>query len=205
VNGTHTGGGNYTVGASGSLGGTGAITLALDKTVTFTGNASPGGSAGSLTLNTSGTGATVLAPGGSYSWEINSQTGSAGVAWDLLDLDAVSVTATSTVGQQFTIKIVSLNGSNLPGPTPGWTPGSPDAPKTFTIATSSNGSFLNVDVSKFAIDTSQFQDAYPTGWSLSSSGDGTSLNLVYIPEPSSVMLGLVTAGGAMLRRRRREA
>jgi autotransporter-associated beta strand protein len=206
-NGTGTGAGAITVNANGSIGGTGPITLASAANLTLAGNISPGSSPGTMTVTTSGGGVTQFAAGGSYNWEINAQAQDGGVAggpvgWDLLNVSAVSVTATSTVGQQFTIKIVSLNGST-PGPTPGWRPGSPTNPKTFTIASGPAGAFNGVDLTKFAIDTSQFQDAYPTSWSLSIGNSGGSLDLVYVPEPSSVTVGLVMVGGAMLRRRRR--
>lgn len=207
VNGTHNGGDNYTVASGATLGGSGSVVPASAKNVAISGNVSPGNSVGKLTLTTSGgngttTGITDLAQGGSYTWEINAQTpATPGTSWDLLALGGVSVTATTTSGQQFTIKIVSLNGST-PGPTPGWIPGDPGSPKTFTIATSSTNSFLGVNLAKFAIDTSQFQDAYPTGWSLAIGNSGGSLDLVYVPEPGSVAM-IIGSSAAVLRRRRR--
>ena len=163
VNGTHSGGDSYSIASGATLGGSGAITLASAKSVIAFGNLAAGSNgAGKLTIHTSGGGVTEMAPGGSYTWEINSQAGPAGVAWDLLDLSAVSVTASSTAGQQFPIKIVSLNGSNQPGQTPGWAPGSFNNPKRYTIATSSTNSFAGVDVNKFSIDTTQ--EAYALGY-----------------------------------------
>lgn len=206
VNGTHAGGDTYTVDAGGSLGGGGVITLASAKNVTLAGNVSPGNSVGSLTLTTSGgngttTGITELAAGGSYTWEINSQSGAAGTSWDLLKLGAVNVSATNVSGQQFTINIVSLNGST-PGPTPGWQPGTPEGPYRFTIATSTTNSFSAADLDKFAINTSQFQDAYPTGWSVAIGNSGGSLDLVYTPEPTSTATIVLTAAALQRRRRR---
>jgi autotransporter-associated beta strand protein len=200
MNGAHNGGDSYSVASGATLGGDGVITLASSKHVVVSGNLAPGNSAGKLTINTSGGGATELAQGGSYTWEINGQTGPAGVDWDLLDLDAVSVSATSTTGQQFTIRVVSLNGSNQPGQTPGWQPGDLANPKRYTIATSSTNSFAGLDVNKFAIDTSQFQNAYPESWSLEVGDSGGSLRLVYVPEPGA--LGMLAIAAASLLRRR---
>lgn len=202
-NGTGTGAGAIAVNSGGSLGGTGPITLASAANLTLAGNVSPGNSPGTLVVNTSGGGVTDFQNGGSYSWEINSQTGPAGTTWDLLDLDAVTVTAT---GGGFTIRVISLTALNQPGPVAGWDPaGTPGTPQRYTIATSSNNSFLGVNLTAFTVDTSGFQNVYPEGWSVEVGNSGGSLDLVYVPEPSSAFVGMAIAGGAMLRRRRRSA
>ncbi|CAN5487560.1 hypothetical protein BH09PLA1_BH09PLA1_24910 [soil metagenome] len=188
-------GGDFVVATGKKLSGGGVVKGA----VTISGTVSPGGSAGSISLN----GATTLATGGAYDWEINSQSGGPGIGWDKMNLDAVTVTATPG---GFTIKIISLNGSNQPGPTPGWSvAGTPGTPQVYTIATSSNNSFTAAMLDKFTVDTSQFQNDYPSGWSMAIGNSGGSLDLVYIPEPSSALVMLAMAGGAMIRRRRRSA
>ena len=63
VNGTHTGGGAYTVASGATLGGTGTIAPAAAANVTVTGNLAPGASAGTLTVNlASGTDVLDLSP-----------------------------------------------------------------------------------------------------------------------------------------------
>ncbi|CAN5564234.1 hypothetical protein BH09PLA1_BH09PLA1_01160 [soil metagenome] len=181
VNGTHTSAGAYSVNASATLGGSGAITLAAGNSATIAGNIAPGqdqpNGPGTLTLHTSAGGVTELAQGGSYTWEINSQTGTAGTSWDLLQLDAVAVTAT-TGG--FKIKVVSLAPNGTPGNISNWN-AFPSPNARFTIATSSDSSFANVDLAKFVIDTTQFADNYPAGFHLEVSGNGANLDLVYVP------------------------
>ncbi|MBC8108915.1 MAG: autotransporter-associated beta strand repeat-containing protein [Anaerolineae bacterium] len=205
VNGTHNGGDNYSIASGATLGGSGTIAPASGKSVSISGNVSPGNSVGNLTLSTTGGGVTEFAKGGSYTWEINAQSPAspAGTAWDQLTLGAVSVTATTITSpeERFTIKIVSLNGST-PGLVPGWIPGSPDAPKRYIIATSSSNSFLNVDLNKFYVDTTLFQNVYPSGWSLAIGNNGGSLDLVYVPEPGSLTT-IIGSSAVLLRRRRR--
>ncbi|MCX5653716.1 MAG: autotransporter-associated beta strand repeat-containing protein, partial [Planctomycetota bacterium] len=102
VNGTHTGGDNYTV--SGTLGGTGTITLASGKTVTVQsgGTLAPGASVGTLTINNDMTWAGL----GAYLWEIDNTSGTPGADWDLLKLNGtLNITADAT--DKFLIKVAS--------------------------------------------------------------------------------------------------
>ncbi|MBC8107935.1 MAG: autotransporter-associated beta strand repeat-containing protein [Anaerolineae bacterium] len=201
---THAGAGAYTVGPNGSLAGNGAVSVTANQSVTIQGNVSPGTSAGNLTLQTFGTGVTELAQGGSYTWEINNEAGTPGTAWDVLTLDAVSVTANSGANNTggFTIRITSLPGIV-------WT--NTVGNRVFTIATSSDQSFAGVDLDKFKINTDNFAASNLGGFYLKIGNNngfgvnGDSLDLIYVPEPSSVMAMLAIAGGTMLRRRRRRA
>jgi hypothetical protein len=80
--------------------------------------------------------------------------------------------------------------------------GSPSNPKRYTIATSSTNSFSVGMLDKFMIDTSQFQNDYPLGWTLDIGNSGGSLDLVYIPEPGTVGLLGLSSACLILRRRR---
>lgn len=202
INGAHTGGGDYTISATGSIGGSGVVTLASSKSFTLSGNVSPGNSTGNLTLNgASNSSTTVFAGGGSYTWEINADAnhgGSQGAAtgWDLLTLDSVSVTATA--GNKFAITVVGVNitnGSN-------WDPTSGE--KHFKIADRQGATgFSAGDLAKFSLIVSGFDaDENIGGFYLNVDGGGD-LEIVYVPEPSSVVIGLFGASLLAARRRRR--
>ncbi|MCX5653831.1 MAG: autotransporter-associated beta strand repeat-containing protein, partial [Planctomycetota bacterium] len=136
VNGTHTGGDNYTVSGTGTLGGTGAITLAAGKTVTVQsgGTLAPGASVGTLTINNNMT----LDKGGAYLWEIDNTSGTPGADWDLLKVNGtLNITADAT--DKFLIKVAS---------------GAPAASGVFTIAETSG--IVGFDPNYFTFDT--------TGW-----------------------------------------
>jgi autotransporter-associated beta strand protein len=203
VNGTHTGGDNYTIGANGSIGGSGVITLAAAKTFTLSGNVSPGNSTGNLTVTAPGNDSTtVFAGGGSFTMEINANAdhgGSAGGAtgWDKFTVDSVSVTAGG--GNRFTIQVVGVgitNGTN-------WEPN--NAFQRFPIV-DHNGigaGFTAADIDKFDLIVSGFDaDENLGGFYLDASGSGD-LELVYVPEPTSLVTVGLIASSAPLRRRRR--
>jgi autotransporter-associated beta strand protein len=206
VNGTHVSGDSYSIQAVGSIGGTGAITLASAKNFSLAGNVSPGASPGTLTLNTSGgdgstTGVTDFQTGGSYTWEINKQDGAPGANWDALDLDAVAVTA-SPGG--FTIKITSVSrstGLREPMDSGDWDPASGE--KRFVIATSSTHSFTTAMLDKFSVVTTDFGNANLGGFYLDVTDSGGNLEIVYVPEPSTGAIGAIVGAAALLRRRRR--
>src|SRR5439155_2623194 len=166
VNATHSGGGAYTIATGAALGGSGTIAPAADNNVTINGVVSPGNSPGNLTLNTSGTGATVLPTAGTYVWEINNQTGTPGTNWDTLTMSAVSVTAGNTPGQQFVIQVVSLNPANNQ---PCQAPRDANSPGRWTIATAQVGAFLS-NLDRFKIDTTTFQNVNSGGFQVDTSG-----------------------------------
>lgn len=193
-NGTGSGAGAYTVSANGSVAGSGVITLASAANFTLTGNVSPGNSTGNLTIHTSGGGVTELATGGSYTWEIANESGSPGAQWDVLTLDSVSVTAGTGA---FSIKVTSLPGIVWNGAT---------GPKTFTIATRSNGTFSQADLNAFTVITTDFAADNEGGFYVQVSNSGQSVELVYVPEPSCALTTcLVGTAAAALRRRNRRS
>jgi autotransporter-associated beta strand protein len=200
VNGTHTGAGSYTVASGARLAGTGAVTLTSGNNVTISGNVAPGASVGNLTLNTP-SGSTVMAPGGSYDWEISDATqgaGGNGVRWDHLSLTSINVTATNaSPATKFTVRIIALPGAGGPD----LDNFNPLAPFSWAIATVTNA-VTGFALDKFQIDTSQFDNNNTNHGGFYLTVVGSDLMLNYVPEPTSAMLGLIGAG-AMLRRRRR--
>ncbi len=201
VNGTHTGAGSYTVAGGANLAGTGQVTLTTGNNVTISGNVAPGASVGKLTLTTVGTGATVMAPGGSYDWEVTDATqGSTGngVRWDHLALTSLNITATNVA--KFIVRVIAL---------PGAGPASldnfdPDQSYEWQLANSSNNTVTGFSTDKFQVDVSQFENNNTNkgGFYVRYNNTNGDLLLVYVPEPGSAALGLIGAGG-MLRRRRR--
>ena len=204
VNGTHSGGDNYTIGASGSIGGSGVVTLASLKSFTLNGNVSPGNSTGNLTVTApSNSSTTVFAGGGSYTLEINANADHSGTAggatgWDLFTIDSVSVTATG--GSKFAVQVVGVgitNGTNWDGTS---------GEKHFTIAKHNGATgFSAGDLAAFDVVVSGFDaDENLGGFYLNVDGGGD-LELVYVPEPTALVSISAIASAALLRRRRRTA
>jgi hypothetical protein len=200
VNGTHTGGDNYTVANGATIGGGGSIKLASTKSLTLNGTISPGNSTGILTVQNVTADSTVVMPtGGSYVWEINKQTGAEGTNWDTIKLDFVNVTA-GTGGFTIRITAAALSLSD-------WDPNAnqPDWVIARSSSSDANKNFTNVPLDKFTINTDDFNNTNLGGFYLRVTNSGRDLDLVYVPEPSSLMATLAIAGGTMLRRRRRSA
>lgn len=199
VTGTHGAtAGAYTIAAGARLGGTGVVTLASGAAVTINGTVAPGASVGSLTLTTAGAGSTVFAGGGSYDFEIDDAIGTSGVSpgWDRLNLTALNVTATS--GTPFMVKIFALPG----GGGPELDNFNPDTPYSWIIANASAG-ITGFDLTKFTIETTNFENNNTNKGGFYVSVSGGDLMLNYVPEPSTGLLALAGAVG-LLRRRRRE-
>lgn len=198
VTGTHSGGGAYTVASGATLGGTGVITPAINTSATINGNVAPGTSVGQLTLTTSGTGATVFAPAGSYDWEIEDATtgaGGNGVRWDHLALTSLNITATS--GNQFVVRIFALPGTGGPQ----LDNFDPNMPFSWAIATAS-GAITGFDLDDFSIVTTNFENNNTNLGGFYMSVSGSDLMLNYVPEPGSATVALVGCAGLLRRRRR---
>lgn len=164
---------------------------------------SPGNSTGTLTA-----GATTFADGGSFLFEINDATGTAGsttFGWDLLDATSLNITA--GVGQ-FTLQIASLDNTQNPGNA-----------LNFADLTSYNWLFVDTgstitsfSASSFVINTSGFTNTFTGTFGIArgdtiTGGDDTQLYITYtaIPEPSTyamVLGGLLAL--ALLRRQGRK-
>jgi hypothetical protein len=160
---------------------------------------SPGDSPGTLTF-TSGL---TYAPGGEYDWQIQSIAGTPGqpTTWDLVSVTGpLNITATSTTGNQFTIKVLSLNPQGSPGWVNGFNSGDP---YSWTIA-SATGGISGFDPASFAIDASGFQNLLGGGaLTLTVDSNDLMLNFTPVPEPSTY--AMMAAGLVVLfwRRRRR--
>ena len=187
--GSGTGTGAVTVGASGTLSGSGIASGA----VTLNGTVEPGVNTGTLI-----TGAEYWARGGHYIWEINKADGTKGTAigWDWLNSTG-GIRVNATASNEFTIHITSLNLSNVSGQAANF---DNTQSYTWTIATANNG-FDRYAANKFIIDASAFQNPTNGGtFSLVQSTNDLALRFT----PGSTTLGngtdpanvLLAPGGA---------
>jgi len=157
--------------------------------------------------NSPGTANTVnqtWAGGGSYLWEINNATGTAGAdpGWDLL-LGTGTLTITATELNPFTIYVTSLTLGNTAGDAVNF---DNTLPQSWLIADFGNP-ISGFDANKFAIDLSGFTNPILSGSTFAvvlGGVDNSQLFLVYdaIPEPGTGMLLLMGAGLLAWRRRR---
>ncbi|MEO6846906.1 MAG: autotransporter-associated beta strand repeat-containing protein [Chthoniobacterales bacterium] len=187
VSGSATGSGNVTVNSGASIGGNGTLAGALD----VQGTLAPGNSPGNLS-----TGAQTWEGGGTYAWQINDATGTAGLdpGWDTTNITGGLIIA-ATSGDQFTIDITSMTLGNAPGDAANF-----DTTQnyTWTIASASTA-ISGFDVHSFFLDTSDFSNALDGGH-FGIATNGSNLNLTFtaatVPEPATWLLfGL---GGMML-------
>lgn len=224
--------GTLVISSTGSINGTSGVTINggdlrynsatdLNKAVTFTSGTLSGtnwnGTLSGLTIgagqtinpgNSPGTATTTnqtWAAGGTYAWEINDATGTAGAEWDLLD-GAGTLNITATAGNEFTIKVMSLTPENTPGDAANFNDLS-----DYTWRIADFADVITFDALAFNIDTSAFSNAFTGTFSLLrgdnvliTGGDNTQLWLAYtaIPEPPAWMLLAMGLGALVLRRRR---
>ena len=185
---------------SGTLAGTNwngalsGLTIGTSQTI------APGNSPGSAT-----SGMQTWATGGSYLWEINNATGTAGTdpGWDLVN-GTGPLTITATDGSEFNIEVTSLTLLNAAGPA-----------ANFLDLTSYNwlladfASVSGFDAAAFNINTGAFGNTFTGTFGVSLGGvgavpgDNSQIYLTYmpIPEPGTTLLGGLGLL-AMLRRRR---
>lgn len=183
---------DFTV-AGGTLSGTGTI---ANLTLAAGGTLAPGNSPGTLNA-----GNTTWAGGGTFEWEINNATGTAGTNWDLLAISG-GLTITASQANPFTVSLISLLANNSAGDVPNFDAG---INHTYLIA-STTGGITGFDTTDFILDVSGFTNDYTGSWSLAV--DGTNLHLNYaataIPEPATCVLvvGAAMLALALTRRRR---
>ncbi len=201
VNGTHTGGGAYTVHLGATLGGTGA----LDATVRIRagGTHAPGASVGSQTV-----GGAVWDGGGQFEFEINDAAGTPGgpAGWDFLEVaGTLDLSGLGTgEGERFVIDIVSLAGTD-PGQTANFLAAETHlweflryeelvgefSPSLFELRTDA---FLNPTESSYAFQVMHLTDPGSAGgW----------LAIGYVPEPGTLLMALTALVLLLGRRRRR--
>ena len=229
-------GGTLLIGGAGSINGTSGVTLNgataalrynsstnLTQALTWTQGrlegTNWGGALGGLTVGTNqilspgnspGTGATTSqtwAGGGTYVWEINDATGTAGTdpGWDLITgTGALTITATS--GSKFNINITSLTVGNVAG-------------NATNFSSSTNYNWLladftgaiTFDATAFALNTAGFSNAFSGTFDIARGdtggigGDASQLYITYaVPEPSTaILVSLVLTAAVTFRRRSR--
>ncbi len=207
-------GGKLTVTSTGSINSTSGITLnggelnynsatALTKPITFT-SGKLSGTGTIATGVTVGSGA-VINPGnspglqsytsgltwnggGTYQWEINAKTGTAGTDWDKINVTG-GLTLGATSGNPFNLSVMGLAGvGTAPLVYMTW--------PALTFDTLSGG----FDPSKFSLTASGFDGSWsPYNWRVLNVGND--VLVMYLPEPTSLVL-LAGAGLCVLRRRR---
>jgi hypothetical protein len=147
----------------GTLSGSSEIATAVTAGANAT--LSPGDPVGSQAFSAGLT----LASGGTYRWQINNWTGSAGSGFAQLVVSGDDLSITATSGSTFTIKLVGLTSGNVSGAVPNF---DNTTSKSFTIATA--GTLAGFASNKFTIDASEFtnnNDLDGGTWTLSDSGD----------------------------------
>ena len=193
-------------GSAGTLSGTGTIGSAL--TVGTNAILSPGNSPGTQAF----AGGLTWAPGGTYVWELKSLTGAPGTDWDLLSVSGGTFDISAlTTENRFNLNLVTLNGSNSPGPLDiGYVAGASYEFQIASFATLGSGTYgfgANSDLtSLFTIDLAGWQGPQPSlgDMSVRVNSAGNAIQLVIVPEPGAIFLvgiGAAFAGWWRLRRR----
>jgi len=188
--------GNLTF-TSGTIGGSNVSNL--DLTIGTGQTMSPGNSTGTMAA-----GDTTWATGGTFLFELNDTTGTAGSAslgWDLLSASTLDITA--GVGE-FTIQIASLDALQAAGNALNF-----DGNSNYTwLMVDAGSAITGFDAGSFILDDSAFTNAAPGTFSITqgTGGDIDKLYLNYagvIPEPTTYAMLLGGLGLlAFLRRRR---
>lgn len=184
----------------GIVGGTGTFS---DLTIGDGGFADPGASPG--TMNST---LTAWNSGGTYLWEINSLSGTAGAdsGWDLWNTGTLTIGATDL--DPFIISLNTLDSGNNAGLLGSW---SASSDYSWLIATSTNGAFASL--TGLFLDFSGFLNPLSGGFfSLVSGAGGNELYVNFtaasgpspVPEPSSLVLLGCAAGGLFAGYRRRK-
>lgn len=195
-------------GAGGTLSGTGTIGSAV--TVGTGAVLSPGNSPGTQSF----TNGLAWNPGGTYVWELNALSGTAGTNWDLLNVSGGTFDISAlSAGSRFNLDLVTLNGSNAAGPLDsGYTPGSTYEFLVTSFATLGSGTNAfgpNSDLTGlFEISLAGWQGTKPSlsDIAVKVNAAGNGIQLVIVPEPGTIVfagLGIAMAGWSLWNRRRK--
>ena len=195
----------------GTISGTGRISATGGVSIGTNAVLSPGNSPGTQAFTTGLT----LAPGGTYVWEVNSGTGTTGTNWDLINVTGGGLNLASLSGAgKFNLDLTTLTASGSSGSMNNYTPGGSytwrifDA-NTLTLPGSFSAPYAGTDItSLFSVLTTNWQGTAPASNDISVkvAADGTGIDLVVVPEPGTIALGVIgigLAGLATWRRRRR--
>jgi autotransporter-associated beta strand protein len=189
----------FTVAPGKTLSGGG--TVAGKTIITNTATVSPGSSPGALSL-----GDQEWGQGGTYVWEVNDATGTAGTGFDQLQLSG-ALAVTSTSGNTFTIDVRSLTAGNTPGDAQNF-----DKTQNYSWIIASTSAPVSIDPAVVTILTTGFtNDITATGdpgaqngaFTISADGDNVLLNYSAAPEPASTALLALTLTATLTRRPRR--
>lgn len=196
----------------GTLSGTGTISAAGGVTIGGNVILSPGNSPGTLPFTTGLT----LNPGGTYVWEVNSGTGSAGTNWDLINVTSggLNLAALSNAAK-FNLDLTTLTASGSSGSMDNYTPGGSYTWRIFDAnALTLPGLFGSspyapgTDItSLFNLLTANWKNTVPAANDISVrvADNGTGIDLVVVPEPGTIALaGIGIAAAAYAYRRRRK-
>ena len=197
----------------GIVSGTGTISASGGVSIATNAILSPGNSPGTQTFTTGLT----LSPGGTYVWETNSGTGTAGVNWDVINVTAGGLNLSSlSSGGRFTLDLTTLTSSGSSGPMDNYTAGDSytwrifDANELTLPASFGSGPTYpaGTDItSLFNVVTTNWKNPVPDSGNVSVkvAADGKGIDLVVVPEPATLVLaglGVGLAGlGAWSRRR----
>lgn len=183
----------------------GSATFGLSLTIDDGATIAPGSSIGTMSFF----GDQTWGPGGMYELEINNTSGTPGVNWDLLVIEATSsplqngdLTITATADNPFVIKLVSVLGDgSTPGDLPPLDGGAFSGPLVFVTV---DGTIIGFDPSKFVLDVSR-AGPWPLIYQFGLVGDNMLALYLRAPEPGSLLIWSLVggAGGAWGWRRRR--
>ncbi len=181
---------------SGTIGGSNlsGLNLTIGAGQTF----APGNSTGTVTSDI-----TTFATGGTFQFEINNATGTAGSTtsgWDLANLISLDITA--GVGE-FTIHLVSLNALQTAGPIDNFN----DAGNYSWLFVDAGSAITGFNANKFVFSDSfsnPTTGSFSVAQGLGLDADKLYINYTAIPEPSTALL-LVAGLATMVFRRRRSA
>ena len=182
----------------GTFGGKGTITGGL--TLNSGSRISAGDSAGASRVGTFTSGNQTWNGGAGMDWEIKDVSSGAGTGWDLLSMNGtLAINATS--GNKFTIYISSLTLANTAGNVNNFNNA---VGYTWTIA-STTGGITGFDANAFDLNISGFSNPLngSSQFFISLVDGGNGLAITYVPEPSTIALGLIGAAfiaGRCLRR-----
>jgi autotransporter-associated beta strand protein len=167
--------GGFTVGAAKTLAGLGTV---VGSTV-INGTVKPFlGTVGTLTNN----GSVTFGPGGSYVWDINNATGTAGTdsGWSLLRIIGNGLAITATSGSQFNIKITSLTAGDVAGNAANF---NPNVSASWTLV-QGDSPITGFDPAVFTLDTTAFSNPRGSGaFTIGLSLDTLSLVLSFTTTP----------------------